>query len=108
MNFSQYSGYVTVNHQASKALFYWLTESQNNPTQDPLVLWLNGGNNLSIPGSELDRIMFYVIVTHLHLLPPVGAWLLPRQKMEHDGAWTIQGQPLREDSLAQQTGLEHW
>jgi serine carboxypeptidase-like clade 2 len=42
--FNQFSGYVTVNHEAGRALFYWLTEAQQNSLNKPLVIWLNGGN----------------------------------------------------------------
>lgn len=43
--FSQFSGYVTVNEQHGRALFYWLTEAPTSPENyKPLVLWLNGGN----------------------------------------------------------------
>lgn len=47
--FNQYSGYVTVNKKAGRALFYWLTESPANrgPKSRPLVLWLNGGPGCS-------------------------------------------------------------
>ena len=41
--FSQFSGYVTVNEQHGRALFYWLTEAPTFPHNKPLVLWLNGG-----------------------------------------------------------------
>lgn len=41
--FSQYSGYVTVNEQEGRALFYWLTEATTTPEKKPLLLWLNGG-----------------------------------------------------------------
>lgn len=41
VSFSQYSGYVTVDPTAGRALFYWLTESVDDTK--PLVLWLNGG-----------------------------------------------------------------
>lgn len=41
VGFSQYSGYVTVNRGAGRALFYWLVESTVGGK--PLVLWLNGG-----------------------------------------------------------------
>lgn len=41
--FKQFSGYVTVNHVAGRALFYWLTEAEQNPLNKPLVIWLNGG-----------------------------------------------------------------
>ena len=38
VDFSQYSGYVTVNQQSGRALFYWLTESPTNrdPKSRPL------------------------------------------------------------------------
>lgn len=41
--FQQFSGYVTVNQVAGRALFYWLTEAAQNPLTKPLVIWLNGG-----------------------------------------------------------------
>ena len=47
MKFDQYSGYVTVDPKAGRALFYYFAESQN-PSTTPLVLWLNGGNLLMV------------------------------------------------------------
>ena len=41
--FAQYSGYVTVNQDRGRALFYWLTEAVGDAATKPLVLWLNGG-----------------------------------------------------------------
>eukprot|EP00937_MAST-01D_sp_MAST-1D-sp2_P007962 g7962.t1 len=47
----QYSGYLTV---GAKHLHYWLVLSENNPTKDPVTLWLNGG-----PGcSSLDGYLY--------------------------------------------------
>ncbi|KAA8544409.1 hypothetical protein F0562_022421 [Nyssa sinensis] len=45
VDFDQYAGYVTVDPQAGRALFYYFVESPQNSSTNPLVLWLNGGNN---------------------------------------------------------------
>lgn len=47
VNIDQYSGYVTVDAKAERALFYYFVESQNSSTK-PLVLWLNGGINFNL------------------------------------------------------------
>ncbi|OMO81202.1 Peptidase S10, serine carboxypeptidase [Corchorus olitorius] len=38
VGFNQYSGYVTVNEQAGRALFYWLTEAPSNPEDSYVFL----------------------------------------------------------------------
>ncbi|KAL9227018.1 hypothetical protein vseg_002765 [Gypsophila vaccaria] len=45
--FEQFSGYVTVDNVAGRALFYWLTQAVANPLYKPLVVWLNGGPGCS-------------------------------------------------------------
>ncbi|XP_020523838.1 serine carboxypeptidase-like 25 isoform X3 [Amborella trichopoda] len=45
VSFKQFSGYVTVNEQVGRALFYWLTEAELEPESRPLVLWLNGAKD---------------------------------------------------------------
>lgn len=43
VNFDQYAGYVTVDHNHGRALFYYFVESSSNASSKLLVLWLNGG-----------------------------------------------------------------
>ncbi|MFS7920588.1 putative carboxypeptidase D [Helianthus anomalus] len=50
-DFDQYSGYVTVDLNHGRALFYYLAESPVNSSINPLVLWLNGGPDCSSFGN---------------------------------------------------------
>lgn len=43
VGFQHFSGYITVDDQKHKALFYYFVEAEINPASKPLVLWLNGG-----------------------------------------------------------------
>ncbi|XP_058743459.1 serine carboxypeptidase-like 20 [Vicia villosa] len=46
-----YAGYVTLDE---KNLYYYFVESQGQPSQDPVVLWLNGGPG----GSSFDGFVY--------------------------------------------------
>ncbi|KAL4857617.1 Serine carboxypeptidase-like 26 [Chlorella vulgaris] len=47
---SIFSGYITVDEEAGRELFYVFVESSSKPRTDPLVLWLNGGPGCSSLG----------------------------------------------------------
>jgi carboxypeptidase C (cathepsin A) len=45
--FRQFAGYLTVDEDHGRHIFYWYVESQNDPENDPLVFWTNGGPGCS-------------------------------------------------------------
>ncbi|XP_010520852.1 PREDICTED: serine carboxypeptidase-like 20 isoform X2 [Tarenaya hassleriana] len=49
-----YAGYVTIDEKRGKNLWYYFAESEKDPAEDPVVLWLNGG-----PGcSSMDGFVY--------------------------------------------------
>ncbi|VDO77934.1 unnamed protein product [Heligmosomoides polygyrus] len=56
VSFRQFSGYLTSTDYPSDHLFYWFMESQNDPVNDPVVLWLNGGPGCSSLGGLLEEL----------------------------------------------------
>ncbi|XP_050272370.1 serine carboxypeptidase II-2 [Quercus robur] len=57
VSFAHYAGYITVNEDSGRALFYWFIEATEDPESKPLVLWLNGGPGCSsIAYGEAEEI----------------------------------------------------
>lgn len=48
VGFQHFSGYVTVDQEKERALFYYFVEAEIDEASKPLVLWLNGGRFLTI------------------------------------------------------------
>lgn len=47
VKFKHFSGYITVNEESGRELFYWFVEAVEDPSSKPVVLWLNGGPGCS-------------------------------------------------------------
>jgi len=59
-DYDQYSGYLNLSN--GHHLHYWMTESQSDPDNSPLVIWMNGG-----PGcSSLDGLMYELGPIHVY------------------------------------------
>lgn len=43
VDFKQFAGYVDVDDEAGKSLFYYFAEAEKEADKKPLTLWLNGG-----------------------------------------------------------------
>jgi len=71
-NFLQFSGYLDVSE--SKHNFYWFTESENDPLNDPLMIWTNGGPGCSGFIGFMGEMGPFRPQADLSLLPNNMAW----------------------------------
>uniref|UniRef100_A0A2K6G955 Carboxypeptidase n=1 Tax=Propithecus coquereli TaxID=379532 RepID=A0A2K6G955_PROCO len=69
-SFRQFSGYLK--GSGSKRLHYWFVESQKDPENSPVVLWLNGGPGCSSLDGLLTEHGPFLIANMLYLESPAG------------------------------------
>lgn len=75
ISFSQFADFITVNTSHGRRLFYWFVESQNDPANDPVVLWLNGGPGCSsLAGSFTELGPFYPLEGGKELAQNLYSW----------------------------------
>lgn len=58
---SHFSGYITVQQDHGRALFYWFFEAQTQPSKKPLLLWLNGG---IFAYAQIQNTQTYLFIIH--------------------------------------------
>jgi len=70
--FTQYAGRIEL--PSKEKMFYWYAESQSNPQEDPIVLWLNGGPGCSSIGGFFTENGPFVVQSDLSLKLNEYAW----------------------------------
>jgi hypothetical protein len=58
VSFQQFSGYITVDEKQHRSLFYYFVEAETSPASKPLVLWLNGGKNITQAHRSLQQMLW--------------------------------------------------
>lgn len=111
INFKHFAGYLNVDDDIQ--LFYWFLESQNSPSSDPLILWLDGGPGCSSIGGALTARNgpFYVNRDSKTLYESVYSWnkfanvIWLDQPVDVGYSYSISGQPQQwsDDLSANQT-----
>jgi len=73
VSYKQYSGYLQADEDTY--FHYWFVESEKSPSEDPLLLWLNGGPGCSSMDGLLNELgPFTLSEDGSRLLPNPYAW----------------------------------
>ncbi|KAG7380835.1 hypothetical protein PHYPSEUDO_006728 [Phytophthora pseudosyringae] len=70
--FQHYAGHLEL--KGEEKLFYWYTESQHDPENDPIVLWLNGGPGCSSLGGMFTENGPFVVRDDLSIKVNRYSW----------------------------------
>ncbi|KAF0717235.1 Aste57867_2421 [Aphanomyces stellatus] len=73
INFSHYAGRLQLPSNG-QTMFYWFVESEQNPSTDPLVLWLNGGPGCSSLTGFFTELGPFVVQSDLSVKRNPYAW----------------------------------
>ncbi|KAK1934562.1 Serine carboxypeptidase-like 26 [Phytophthora citrophthora] len=72
LSFKHYAGHLEL--EKKEKLFYWYTESQSDPENDPIVLWLNGGPGCSSLGGLFTENGPFVVQDDLSIKVNRYSW----------------------------------
>ena len=65
-NVQQYSGYLKAGG-TNNEYFYWFFESRNDPSKDPLIMWLTG-NQIKKYIYSINRNFLKIIMNNQHII----------------------------------------
>ncbi|KAL4313008.1 hypothetical protein GQ457_01G004440 [Hibiscus cannabinus] len=66
VNFRQFSGYINVDSNAGRSLFYYFVEAENDPLNQPLTIWLSGGPGCSSVGESFIGVGPFITTNNAH------------------------------------------
>ncbi|GMJ05253.1 serine carboxypeptidase-like 44 [Hibiscus trionum] len=66
VNFRQFSGYINVDSNASRNLFYYFVEAEIDPLNRPLTIWLTGGPGCSSAGDSFVGVGPFITTNNAH------------------------------------------
>ncbi|KAK8622720.1 hypothetical protein V6N13_117624 [Hibiscus sabdariffa] len=66
VNFRQFSGYINVDSNAGRNLFYYFVEAENDPLNQPLTIWLSGGPGCSSVGDSFVGVGPFITTNNAH------------------------------------------
>ncbi|KAK8603055.1 hypothetical protein V6N13_085253 [Hibiscus sabdariffa] len=75
VNFRQFSGYINVDSNAGRSLFYYFVEAEHDPLNQPLTIWLSGGPGCSSVGDSFVGVGPFITTNNAHgLKRNLHAW----------------------------------